>query len=102
MDKAADLARRALLAMVPPDKRLEAEVCIAWPEAVGADISAHSRPVRLAEGTLVVAAGNAAWASQLGYLAEDIRMRLNAAVGQEAVKRVRAVVRPDPDDGGGR
>ncbi len=71
---------------------------MAWADAVGGEISAHSRPVRLSDGTLVVATGNATWASQLGYLAEDVRMRLNAVVGQEAVERLRVVVRPDPDD----
>jgi len=52
-----------------------------WDEAVGATVAAHVRPVRLEHGTLLVEVDDPAWASQVRFLADDIRRRVAEASG---------------------
>ena len=52
-----------------------------WEEAVGPALAAHVRPVRLERGTLLVEVDDPAWATQLRFLADDVRARLRDAVG---------------------
>ena len=70
-----------------------ARVSSAWPDVVGADVAAHASPVRLREGTLVVAVDHAGWATQLDFLAEQILDRLAHVVGPGLVERLEATLR---------
>ena len=47
-----------------------------WDDAVGAQIAGHVRPVRLDQGTLLVEADTATWATQVKFLADTIITRL--------------------------
>ncbi len=50
-------------------QRLMPAGVVRWPEVVGQAVAAHCRPVRLEDdGTLVVNADSAAWATQPTYL----------------------------------
>lgn len=60
-----------------------------WAEIVGADLAAHTRPDRLADGELTVFADSTAWATQLRLLAPQLVRRLNAELGSGAVRQVR-------------
>src|SRR5690606_34213160 len=40
-----------------------------WDEAVGAQIAAHVRPIKLDEGVLLVEVDDPAWATQLRFIA---------------------------------
>jgi len=72
-----------------------------WAKAVGDEIASRTRPMRLVQGTLTVAADNAVWANQLGYMSEQLRESLNALLGEETVSHIRFVVRSrDGLDGG--
>jgi predicted nucleic acid-binding Zn ribbon protein len=72
-----------------------ATVFVHWEEAVGASVAAHAQPVSLARGTLVVAAEDPAWATQLRYLTADILRRLGELVGGPVAERVEVrVARP--------
>jgi predicted nucleic acid-binding Zn ribbon protein len=64
----------------------EATVFGAWERLVGADIAAHCRPVRLADGELTVEAESTAWATQLRGLARKLLQRIAAEVGPNVVK----------------
>jgi predicted nucleic acid-binding Zn ribbon protein len=67
-----------------------AEIVRAWPDAVGEAIARNAWPARVArDGTLHVAASSSAWAFELGLLAEDIRGRLAAALGDDAPTSLR-------------
>jgi len=70
-----------------------------WASVVGVRIAAESAPVSLEAGVLVVAATTGPWGAQVRFLAEHIRDRANEALGDQAVTRVRVVVRPDPRKG---
>jgi predicted nucleic acid-binding Zn ribbon protein len=60
-----------------------------WPEIVGADLAAHTRPDRLDGGELVVIADSTAWATQVRLLAGTLIRRLNTELGSAAVTRVK-------------
>ena len=47
-----------------------------WDEAVGAQVAAHVKPVKLDEGVLLVEVDDPAWATQVKFLAPTITQRL--------------------------
>ena len=65
-----------------------------WEELVGSSVARHTRPVRLAGGTLVVAVDQPAWATQLRVLAPGILERLTERTG-EVIDQLEVVVRVD-------
>ena len=71
------------------------------PDEVGEAVAAHCRPVRLEDdGTLLVSADSAAWATQLAYLQGTLLDRINRICGPGAVVAVR--VRTDEQNARGR
>jgi predicted nucleic acid-binding Zn ribbon protein len=65
-----------------------------WVEVVGDRLAAETAPSRLESGTLVVEATSGPWGTQAKFLAEQIRMRANEALGTDDVRRVHVVVAP--------
>jgi predicted nucleic acid-binding Zn ribbon protein len=47
-----------------------------WAAAVGDQIAAHVRPIKLDQGTLLVEADTATWATQVKFLSDTIIARL--------------------------
>jgi predicted nucleic acid-binding Zn ribbon protein len=60
-----------------------------WAQIVGPDLAAHTSPESLTEGELIVTADSTAWATQLRLLAGQLIRRLNAELGDGAVRRVK-------------
>jgi predicted nucleic acid-binding Zn ribbon protein len=60
-----------------------------WDEIVGPELAAHTRPDGFAEGELTVIADSTAWATQVRLLAAALVRRLNAELGDGAVRRVK-------------
>jgi predicted nucleic acid-binding Zn ribbon protein len=60
-----------------------------WPEIVGAEMAAHTKPDRLDGDELVVIADSTAWATQLRWLAKDLIRTLNAELGSGTVSKVK-------------
>jgi len=52
-----------------------------WDVAVGDQIAAHVKPVKLDQGTLVVEADTSTWATQVKFLADTIITRLREEAG---------------------
>ncbi len=52
-----------------------------WEDAVGPAVAAHVRPVRLEHGALLVEVEDPAWATQVRFLADDLRRRLREVSG---------------------
>jgi hypothetical protein len=69
----------------------EQRALLAWPEMVGPRVAARTEPQRLRGGLLTVSVDGAAWLSELTYLKADLRGRLNARLGEEAVRDIRLV-----------
>jgi predicted nucleic acid-binding Zn ribbon protein len=66
-----------------------ARVISRWPEVVGPAVAAHCQPSRLDDdGTLLVVADSAAWATQLTYLRGTLLDRLARVCGGGAVTDV--------------
>ncbi|MDR7280061.1 DciA family protein [Catenuloplanes atrovinosus] len=66
----------------------EASLFGAWEKIVGADVAAHSRPVKLENGELTVEAESTAWATQLRLLAAGLIKRIAGEVGHGVVKKL--------------
>jgi predicted nucleic acid-binding Zn ribbon protein len=62
-----------------------------WAEVVGPDLAGHTRPEKLLDGELTVAADSTAWATQLRLLAAQLVRRLNSELGAGTVQRVKVV-----------
>jgi predicted nucleic acid-binding Zn ribbon protein len=60
-----------------------------WPQIVGADLAAHTRPDRFTDGELLVIADSTAWATQVRLLAATLVRRLNSELGEGTVTRVK-------------
>ncbi len=60
-----------------------------WQQIVGPELAEHTAPETLADGELTVIADSTAWATQLRLLSAQLLLRLNAELGDGAVRRVR-------------
>ena len=60
-----------------------------WPEIVGQDLAAHTRPDSFADGELAVTADSTAWATQVRLLAPVLLRRLNDELGAGSIRRVK-------------
>lgn len=47
-----------------------------WPEIVGDDVAAHSRPLSIDGHTLIIAAEDSTWASELRWLENEVISRV--------------------------
>lgn len=66
----------------------EATVFGSWEKVVGADIAAHSRPIKLDGGVLTVEAESTAWATQLRMLSGRLLKQIAGEVGHNVVTRL--------------
>lgn len=69
-------------------------VFAAWEELVGSVMAAHSSPVRLVDGELVVAVDDPAWAAEMRFFSTELIGRINDAAGENAVNSMKVRVRP--------
>lgn len=63
-----------------------------WEEVVGANVAANVRPIRLADGTLLVEVIDPAWATQMRFLTDNVLRRLVEVAGV-TVERIEVRVR---------
>jgi hypothetical protein len=72
-----------------------------WADIVGPGVAAHAEPTSLRAGVLRVRADSPAWATEIAYLAEEIRNRASAVVGAPLIAEVRVWTAPGPVSGEG-
>jgi predicted nucleic acid-binding Zn ribbon protein len=65
----------------------------AWDQVVGPQLAAHTAPLRLQGGVLVLAAESALWATEVRQLGAVICERVNARLGAGTVTRITVSVR---------
>lgn len=65
-----------------------------WRSIVGPDVAAHVEPTSLRDGVLRVRADSPTWATEIGYLADEIAGRVNAALGSRVVTELRVSAGP--------
>ena len=73
-----------------PDTVL-AEVQRAWPNAVGAAIAQHARPVGERAGVLTVSCESSVWAQELDLMSQGILERVNGVLRRGHITRLRCV-----------
>lgn len=98
----ARLKKTVTLGEITPDvlkradkagRRYGALAVDAWPTVVGGEVARHTRSFALRDNhELVVHVDSAAWANQLSLMADDIRLRLNTYLGEDAVRSLRFTV----------
>ncbi|MGH7786813.1 MAG: DUF721 domain-containing protein [Candidatus Binatia bacterium] len=69
-----------------PERRLD--IYRVWNAVVGTAIAARAQPQSVRDGVLAVRVQGAAWMQELQFAKEDIRQRLNAALGAERIRDV--------------
>lgn len=65
-----------------------------WAAIAGDTMAAHAEPSSLRGGVLRIRADSPAWATEIGYLRDEIRVRVNDAVGESLVEEVRVWTGP--------
>jgi predicted nucleic acid-binding Zn ribbon protein len=78
----------ALAATLAPATTL-ARVQAIWERAAGPAIAAAARPTAERDGVLTVLCDAAVWAQELDLMAGELIPRLNAALGDEAIRELR-------------
>jgi hypothetical protein len=100
MERLDGTVRRALRSAGVPDAGVLAEVTRAWPAAVGPAVAAAAWPQRLArDGTLHVNTTSSTWAFELGRMAEQVREKLRAELGERTPPALRFAPGPLPAAG---
>jgi len=59
-----------------------------WDEVAGASIAAHTRPVRVRDGVLLVATDDPAWAAELRWLGDELAARAREVLGDPSIERI--------------
>jgi predicted nucleic acid-binding Zn ribbon protein len=65
-----------------------------WESFVGARLAAHTRPVSLRDGVLVVGVDDPAWSTEVRFLSPTMIERIRVGLGGVAVTSVEVRVRP--------
>lgn len=74
-------------------KRHAAAAVMAWPKVAGETINRHTKGFSLREDReLVVFVDSAAWANELSLMSDDLAARINAHLGERAVRSLRFTV----------
>jgi predicted nucleic acid-binding Zn ribbon protein len=72
----------------PKNLLVEAKLRKVWPAVVGPELAVHAKPGRLRGSTLLVFVSSDIWATEFRYLAELVRGKLNARLGDEIVTEI--------------
>lgn len=65
-----------------------------WAGLVGPQLAAHTSPVSLKDGVLVIGVDDPAWSTQVRFLEASLLTRLEGELGSDAVHSVEVRVRP--------
>lgn len=83
---------RLLRSLRGGDRRATVTVFSRWSDLVGDGVASHVRPLKLDRGTLIVEVDDAAWATQMKFLEQDLLARLRET-GDMSVQRLEIRVR---------
>lgn len=67
-----------------------------WSDIVGEQIAEHAEPTSLRDGILRVRTESPSWATEIGYLAQDIVHRVNENIGRAVVSELKVWTGPGP------
>jgi len=72
-----------------PRASWELKISSAWAKVNPSGVAQNSSPDKLVGGVLYINAKNSAWAQQINLLKPEIILKLNAMIGEQAVKDIR-------------
>ncbi len=84
---------RLLVHLRAPRRDTVADVFNRWDDLVGPGLAAHTEPLAIRDGCLVVAVDDTAWASQLEWAQQDLLAALRTELGDDSLVRLEARVR---------
>jgi hypothetical protein len=67
-----------------------------WEEVVGPTIAGHAEPTSLRRGVLKIRTDSPSWATELGYLREQVMAAANELLGSRIVTEVQVWTAPGP------
>lgn len=77
----------------PSDLALFTRVLDVWDSVVGSGVAGRVRPTGISDGTLFVDVDSPAWFTEVGFLAPQLLVGLEARLGTPIAERVKARVR---------
>lgn len=77
---------------------LQARAAEVWEDVVGPEIAHHTVGMSVRAGELNVHVDSHSWAAQLNLMSEELRDRVNSALGENAVRTIRFTVSRAVDD----
>ena len=80
------------------NKVAECKAFLAWESVVDPALTKHARPLRIVRGRLELAVPSPVWRTQLAFLKEDMKKRINSNVGCNIVREVVLINHPLPDN----
>jgi hypothetical protein len=86
------LAERVIGRLDRRGERDSARAVAAWVRVTGPEIGRHTHGSTLRDGVLIVYVDSSAWANELTMMSEELRGRVNEAVGKETVRSMRFIV----------
>ena len=90
--KLADAVRELLSGTGATQGLKQSRVVETWSKVVGPEIEQRTLSAGLRGGELIVQVDSHAWATELSLLSEELRTRLNSALGEEIVQTIRFTV----------
>jgi predicted nucleic acid-binding Zn ribbon protein len=78
---------RVTQSLEPPTLLARVQGC--WADVVGETLNEEAEPVSEREGAVTIACRSSVWAEELKMMGPDLRQRLNAALGDDAVAELR-------------
>lgn len=84
---------RVLRYLQAPETSVVQSIFSDWPGLVGELVGAHSRPIDVADGILVIEVDDPAWASELGWLADDLVGRIRDRLDTNEINEIQVRVR---------
>jgi predicted nucleic acid-binding Zn ribbon protein len=78
---------RVAAGLEPPTLLARVQHC--WAGAVGEVMSAEAEPIAERDGVVTVSCRSSVWAEELKMMGPDLRVRLNAALADDAVAELR-------------
>ena len=83
---------RVLKHLNAPTAEVVQSVFTDWTRLVGEVIGEHTRPAKIENGTLFLEVDNAAWASEMEWMSEDILRRVSERADTVEINRIKVVI----------
>ena len=76
------------------EKLMECQAMLAWEKVAKPPLDHHAKPLRMRRGRLELAVPSPIWRTQLSFLKEDMKRRINSCVGSDVVREIVLINRP--------